>query len=30
MMTIGEARTAYYQQYKKFSQAAHEKHVLKE
>ena len=30
MMTIGEARNAYYQQYKKFSQAAHEKHVLKE
>ncbi len=30
MMTIGEARKAYYQQYQKFSQAAHEKHVLKE
>ena len=30
MMTIGEARKAYYQQYQKFSQAAHEKHLAKE
>lgn len=30
MMTIGEAGKAYYQQYQKFSNAAHEKHVLME